>query len=209
MNHLTTRRGLLLAGSALLAAVVTGCGRSGVKMDRLGADAVILAFGDSLTFGTGAATDKSYPAQLEKLVNRKVIAAGVPGEVSAAGLARLPSVLEQVQPKLVILCHGGNDFLRQLGEAQAANNIRAMIKLAREGRAAVALIGVPKPGLFPSQAAIYSDIAGEFSLPVDNAAIKSILTDNALKSDLIHPNAAGYAKLAEAVADLLRNAGAI
>jgi acyl-CoA thioesterase-1 len=209
MTPSLNRRGFLTLGSALLAAAVTGCGRSGVKMERLPADAVILAFGDSLTFGTGAATERSYPAQLEKLVNRKVVAAGVPGEVSAAGLARLPSVLEQVQPKLVILCHGGNDFLRQLGEAQAANNIRAMIKLARERGAAVALIGVPKPGLFPSQAGIYSDIGGEFAIPVDNASIKSILTDNALKSDLIHPNAAGYARLAQAVADMLRNAGAI
>jgi acyl-CoA thioesterase-1 len=209
MTPSLNRRSFLTLGSALLAAAVTGCGRSGIKMERLASDAVILAFGDSLTFGTGAATDKSYPAQLEKLVSRKVVAAGVPGEVSAAGLARLPSVLEQVQPKLVILCHGGNDFLRQLGEAQAASNIRAMIKLARQHGAAVVLIGVPKPGLFPSQASIYTDIAGEFSIPVDNATLKSILTDNGLKSDLIHPNAAGYARLAQTVADLLRNAGAI
>jgi lysophospholipase L1-like esterase len=195
-----------LAGVALLG--LAGCG-SHAKLDRLGADAVVLAFGDSLTFGTGASTAQSYPAQLERLIGRKVVAAGVPGEVSAAGLARLPGVLDQVQPRLLILCHGGNDFLRRNGDAQAAENIRAMIRLARQRGVAVLLVGVPKPGLFPSAPGFYEDIAKEFSLPYEETILKKVLSDNALKSDLIHPNAAGYARIAEAIAALLKESGAV
>ena len=170
---------------------------------------VVLAFGDSLTFGTGANPHESYPARLEALIGRKVIASGVPGEVSAEGLSRLSSALEETKPQLLILCHGGNDLLRKLDDGQAANNLRAMVRLAKARGAQVVLIGVPKPGLLPSAAGFYEDIAREFKLPYESAALRKILTDNSLKSDLVHPNAAGYARLAEAVAALLKKAGAV
>jgi acyl-CoA thioesterase-1 len=193
----------------LALALLPGCGGSTPRLSRLSADAVILAFGDSLTFGTGAQPESSYPAVLEQLVGRKVSSSGVPGEVSAAGLARLPSALEQHQPQLLILCHGGNDLLRKLGEQQAAENLRAMIRLARKQGVEVVLIGVPKPGLFPSPPDFYPDIAREFSLPYEAAALKTILRDNDLKSDLAHPNAKGYARLAQALAALLKKSGAV
>ena len=98
---------------------------------------------------------------------------------------------------------------KSLDEAQAANNIRAMVRLARAQGAEVVLIGVPKPGLLPSPAAFYADIAKELRLPYEETALKKILTDNALKSDLVHPNAAGYARLAQAVAALLKKTGAV
>ncbi len=209
------RRAFLARSSALALASfgslasLAGCGSSQATLERLAPDAVILAFGDSLTFGTGAGNGQSYPAQLERLVGRKVIAAGVPGEVSAAGLARLPGVLDQVQPRLVILCHGGNDFLRRLPDAQVADNLRAMIRVARQHGANVMLVGVPKPGFFPSAPDFYADIASEFAIPYEEKALKKILTDNALKADLIHPNAAGYAQLAGGLAELLRKSGAV
>lgn len=193
----------------LLAAALAGCGGSTAKLSQLPADAVVLAFGDSLTFGTGAQAETSYPAVLEELIGRKVWSAGVPGEVSAAGLARLPSALDFYQPKLLILCHGGNDFLRKLGDAQAAENLRAMIRLAKERGMDVLLVAVPKPGLFPSPPDFYAEIAKEFRLPLEDAALKTILRDNELKADMAHPNARGYAKLAAAVAALMKKSGAV
>ncbi len=192
-----------------LLALLAACDGGQPKLPPLAPDAVVLAFGDSLTFGIGANAGEGYPARLEALIGRKVVSAGVPGEVSAEGLARLPSALEQTKPQLVILCHGGNDLLRKLDEAQAANNIRAMVRLARSQGAQVMLVGVPKPGLLPSSAGFYADIAKELRLPYEEAALKKILTDNALKSDLVHPNAAGYARLAEAIAALLKKTGAV
>ena len=193
----------------LLAFALAGCGGSTPKLSKLSADAVVLAFGDSLTFGTGAQPEASYPAVLEQLIGRKVWSAGVPGEVSADGLARLPTALDDYQPRLLILCHGGNDFLRKLGDAQAAENLRAMIRLARERGIDVMLVAVPKPGLFPSPPDFYAEIAKEFRLPYEDAALKAILRDNELKSDIAHPNAKGYAKLAEAVAAALKKSGAL
>ncbi|HEX4797676.1 MAG TPA: GDSL-type esterase/lipase family protein, partial [Burkholderiales bacterium] len=117
--------------------------------------------------------------------------------------------LEETKPQLVILCEGGNDFLQKLDEAQAANNLRAMVRLAKASGAQVMLIAVPKPGLLPSAAEFYAAVAKEFGIPHEEDALRRILTDNALKSDLVHPNAAGYARLADAVAALLRKTGAL
>jgi lysophospholipase L1-like esterase len=205
------RLGRSAAGALLLLAAgfLAGCGSRTPPLPRLGADAVVLAFGDSLTFGTGANINESYPARLEALIGRKVVSAGVPGETSAAGLARLPAALEETKPQLVVLCEGGNDFLQKLDEAQTANNLRAMVRIVRAHGAQVVLIAVPKPGLLTSPAGFYASVAKEFAVPHEESALKKILTDNALKSDLVHPNAAGYARLAEAIAALLKKTGAI
>ena len=196
-------RVLLLA--ALLAA---GCG-SKHKLEKLDAGATVLAFGDSLTFGSGASPAESYPAVLERSIGRKVVNAGVPGETSAQGLERLPATLDEVKPRLLLLCHGGNDFLRRLDDAQAASNVRAMIQLARERGIPVVLIATPKPGLPPSVPAFYGEIANELKVPYDDAVLRSVLLDNALKSDMVHPNAAGYARIAAAVEKVLKGSGAI
>ncbi len=192
----------------LLAAILASCGK-GPQVAALGPSDVVLAFGDSLTFGIGASPAESYPAQLQTLINRKVVNAGVPGEVSADGLARLPAALEDAQPKLMLLCHGGNDFLRKQSETEAAANVRAMIKLAKDKGINVILIATPKPGLPVSPPEFYAEIAKEFAIPFNDDALKSVLRDNALKSDLVHPNAKGYAQIAETIAKLLKKAGAI
>jgi lysophospholipase L1-like esterase len=179
------------------------------KLARLAPDAAVLAFGDSLTYGTGASEAESYPAQLEGLIGRKVVRAGVPGEVSAQALARLPAALEEHQPRLVVLCIGGNDFLRNLGQAQVAANVRAMVRLAKEKGADVLLLGTPEKGLLVSPPKFYSEIAAELRIPYEGKVIGEILRDSSLKSDPIHPNARGYRLMAERIAALLKKAGAI
>jgi acyl-CoA thioesterase I len=194
---------------AIIASVhFSGCS-SESKMPRLGSDAVIVAFGDSITFGTGAQPQDSYPAVLEKMINRRVVNAGIPGEVTSQGLSRLPEVLEREKPALLILCEGGNDMLRRLNEQQMAGNLRDMIRLAQSKKVAVVLIAVPQLGILVSPAPVYEKIAKEMSILLEEKTLSTILADSSQKSDYIHPNAAGYQRLAEAIAALLKKKGAI
>jgi lysophospholipase L1-like esterase len=191
-----------------LVLLIAGCGDR-PKLERLPADAIVLAFGDSLTFGTGANEDESYPAQLEKLIGRRVVRAGVPGEVTAQALARLPEALDEHAPRLLLLCIGGNDFLRRLDRQQAERNVRDMVKLAKSRGIAVLLIGTPEPGFTVSPPAFYGGIAKEFSLPYEEGIIGQVLKDTSLKADPIHPNARGYRLIAERLAEQLKQSGAI
>ena len=199
--------GRLLA-AWILCLVLAGC-TPPPELEPLAADAVVLAFGDSLTFGTGAGPGESYPEVLSGLIGRTVVNAGVPGEVSTDGLLRLPALLDREQPALLLLCHGGNDQLQRLDPARLADNLRAMIREAHDRNIAVVLIAVPAPGLSLRPLPLYAGIADEFGLAADLETVADILGDRALKSDYIHPNAAGYRRLALAVADLLRAAGAV
>ena len=196
---------LALGGTSLLA----GCGKSTPRLPKVESGQTILAFGDSLTFGTGAEPGEAYPAVLEKLIGRKVVSEGVPGESTAQGLARLPEMLEEHGPQLLILCLGGNDLLQHVDEKRAMANLREMIKLTRERGIAVVLLAPPRPALMGSAPEFYAVLAKEFAIPLEAEILPKVLADRALKSDLVHPNAKGYAKVAEALAKLLKASGAV
>ena len=188
---------------------ITGCGEDAPSLSRLSTDAVILAFGDSLTEGYGAKQHESYPAILQQLSGRKVINAGITGEESAPGLKRLPGVLAQHKPELLILCHGGNDMLRKRSMSQMEANIRSMIKLAGDKNIPVVLLGVPKPGLFLSSYEVYEKIADNTDVIFIEDLIPEVLGDNSLKSDAVHPNKDGYRVMAEAIYKVLKESGAL
>lgn len=191
-----------------LAIVVAGCGKK-PTLPRLASGDVIVAFGDSLTYGTGASERESYPAVLAQLIGREVVRSGVPGEVTAQGMQRLPEVLEEHRPRLVIVCLGGNDMLRRLSMAETRSNLRAIVRMLRERDIGVVLIGVPQPALLSSPPEFYAELAQEFGVPYEGELLKTVLYAAEMKADPIHPNARGYRKMAEAVAALLRQAGAL
>jgi lysophospholipase L1-like esterase len=199
---------LTILGWLFLALLTTACEQP-PRLPPLPAHAVILAFGDSLTFGTGAADNESYPAQLERMIGRRVVRAGVPGEVTAQALARLPAALDERAPQLLLLCIGGNDFLRRLGTRQAATNVREMVRLAKLRNVDVVLIGAPEPGFTVTAPEFYAEIAQEFRIPYEGGVVSEVLRKADLKSDPIHPNAKGYRIVAERLTELLRRSGAI
>ena len=197
---------LLLACSVALYA----CSNDTPRLPLLAENTVILAFGDSLTYGSGAKENQSYPAVLSKLTGRNVINAGIPGEVSAQGLERLPALLDRYRPELLLLCHGGNDLLRRISSTITRANIESMIDAALQRNIPVLLIGVPKPGLiFLDSAKIYSEIAEKYNLVYEGEVLPDVESDSDLKSDQIHPNADGYQRIAAAIYHLMTESGAL
>jgi len=192
----------------ILSLTASACSQT-PQLKPLDPHAKILAFGDSITSGTGAARGEDYPSVLSSILRRDVLNAGVNGELSADGLRRLPEWLENHHPGLMILCHGGNDLIRGVDPRVTASNIRRMITLAQKSGTEVLLIGVPRPGLILVTAGFYGDISRELSVPYEGKILSRILSSPAFKADQIHPNARGYRLMAEAIVILLKKSGAI
>jgi lysophospholipase L1-like esterase len=182
-----------------------GCD-TGPRVAPFSQEAVVLAFGDSLTYGTGVAAGQSYPEVLSQLLGKPVVNVGVPGEVTSAGLTRLPAMLERYHPTLVVLCQGGNDFLRRLDQEETRSNLKAMVSMIRSHGADVILIGVPKLGFGLEVPKLYASIAEEAAVPLEKGILLKLLSDNSMKSDAIHLNATGYRLMAEAVYNVIQKA---
>jgi lysophospholipase L1-like esterase len=182
------------------------CSDDLAQLTPLNDDAIILAFGDSLTYGTGVnSATQSYPAILAELTGLTVINKGIPGEVSRLGLERLVDVLQEVNPDLVILCHGGNDLIRKLGKEQLKTNLDKMITLIQSNGAEVVLVGVPNFSLMLNVPELYSELAIQHNIPLELNILPKIERNPELKSDQIHPNAQGYKMLAESIYHILIN----
>lgn len=204
-----------LAGAvscALLVAVAAGCGKA-PRHAALPAGSVVLALGDSVTFGTGAGPGEDFPARLAALTGWRIENRGVPGDIAAGARDRLDEALEDVRPALVIVEIGGNDFLRRHGDATVKENIRAILRRVRQTGAPAVLVAVPKfsplgaaMGRLPD-AALYAELADEEKVVLVPGVFGTVLADPALKADPIHPNAAGYRALAEGIAATLRESG--
>ena len=206
----TLRRRLLLA---LAAAPLAACGRKPPRYATIPGGSTVLALGDSLTFGTGAAGGSDYPARLAELTGWKVVNAGVPGNTSGQARERLTSLLGEHAPRLVLLSIGGNDFLRQVPESETRTNIGAMLDEIRAAGAQPVLIAVPRPAVMAAllrsldDHPLYEALAEESRVPLFASGWSSVLSDPALKADQIHANAAGYERFARELHGFLRETG--
>ncbi len=189
-------------------AILTSCADD-YQAKPLATNDVIVAFGDSLTFGVGASKEANYPAILDGLLTQKVVNSGVSGEQTTASLASIDAVLEKNQPALVILCIGGNDFLRKRAESEIKKNIQTLILKIRLSGAEVILLAVPEPSIFLSPSPIYEELAEDMKVILLEDTLTDLLSDNAYKSDAIHLNDQGYKLLAEAIAQTMRDSGFI
>ena len=182
--------------------VFSPCGSAGPTL-TLSSESLLLAFGDSITYGTGAPVDSSYPVLLEAMLGMKVINSGVPGETISEGLERLPGVLEKYSPRMVILCEGGNDLLRGREEDEIERDLRSMVSILQERDIDVMVIGVPSTRLTLSVPGLYRRVARDLSVLYEGKILRKVLSNAALKSDYIHPNGDGYRMMAEKIAELI------
>jgi acyl-CoA thioesterase I len=197
----------------IVACALAACSRKPPSAAALPAGSTVLALGDSITFGTGADNAAAYPAQLAALTGWNVINGGVPGDTAAQAAERLPPLLSEHKPALVIVSAGGNDFLRRVPAAETEAALRSAIQLARDAAAQVLLVAVPQPsigaalGTGLSDHPLYAQLADELKLPLHANGWAQVLGDQKLRSDQIHANAAGYRAFAEGLAATLRNTG--
>jgi lysophospholipase L1-like esterase len=118
---------------ALFVATLAACGASREK--ALPPGSVVLIIGDSITAGYGVDAKQAWPAELAQRTSWHVVAAGISGDRTAGGRDRLPALLDEHVPALVIIELGGNDLLRHVPEAEIGANLATMIeKCAREAR---------------------------------------------------------------------------
>lgn len=203
------RRQFILGTTAL--AILTACGKT-KKYARLSSGSTVLALGDSLTAGYGVQKGKDYPSQLAQLTGWNVVNGGVSGDTSEQALARLPDLMTQHNPKLVIVSIGGNDFLRKVPENTTRHNIGKILSHIQAAKVPVVLVAIPRfttgalVGVV-SEHELYDDIAKQYNVPLLKGAWADVLGDKDMKSDQIHGNAAGYRFFAEEMNDFLKKHG--
>jgi len=175
---------------------------------RLKKEDAILAFGDSITYGFGVSARESYPSVLAALTGYRVINAGINGETSQQGAARIPRVLETPGIGLILLCLGANDLLQRRPHAKIKSNLKRMIAMAKAENIPVVLMGVPSFEV-PERRAVglYDEIASEEEVDYLPLLLPSVLGERRFNADGVHPTAAGYGAIAEGIAAYLRERG--
>ena len=177
---------------------------------------VVAALGDSLTQGYGLVPEEGFVPQLESWLqqsgaNARIINAGVSGDTTAGGLARIEWTLNDELDALIVAL-GGNDVLRGIAPEVARANIGGILAIAAERNLPVLLVGIAAPGnygpaykqefeaLYPELserygALLYPDFLAALGAADDPAAALATL----MQPDGIHPNAAGVKLIVEAM----------
>ena len=162
----------------------------------------VVVIGDSLTAAYGIDRNESFSAELSRRLNVDIINAGISGDTTIGGLGRIERDVLSHQPGIVIIGLGGNDFIRRKPVDAAVANLRQMIQQAHAQGALVILIGFDFP--LGSWNTRYRELAEESGAAFVSDALGGILGEPDLMHDEIHPNAAGYAIMADRIEPVLR-----
>jgi acyl-CoA hydrolase len=196
---------------------LVSCGKAVEKYAAIPQGATVLILGDSLSYGTGAnlgaSKGEDYPALLAKSTGWNIINEGIPGDTTAGGLERLPSLLEQHQPKLLMVVLGGNDFLHHVPESQTVINLKAILAQAKQKGVTSILVAIPEVSALRAAVGnlqdhpLYEKLAEETATPLIAEVFADVLSDRDLKADQIHPNAQGYVEVSKKMDEKLKLLG--
>ena len=173
----------------------------------------VVFLGDSLTAGLGLGEEEAYPALVGGLLAQRgivvrIVNAGVSGDTSAGGLARVDWVLS-LQPEILVVALGANDGLRGQPVDSIAANLREIVRRARAAGSRVLLVGMKMPPNYGPEytrdfEAIYARLAREFDLPFLPFLLEGVATIPQLNQpDGLHPTAEGQRKIADLVVQAL------
>lgn len=200
-------------------------GLAGMSGPGLAGPVTIAALGDSLTQGYGLTEENGFVPRLQSWLDAqgadvRLVNAGVSGDTTAGGLARVGWTLgPEVDAMIVAL--GGNDVLRGIAPEVARANIEGILQAARAADVAVLLVGTLAPGNYGPEykaqfEAIYPELAAEYNVPHVRSFFAGLPSDDParlaqyLQADNIHPNRAGVDLIVEglgpAVLELIADA---
>jgi acyl-CoA hydrolase len=197
----------------LIVAIVLLAACNKVKEEAIPPGSHVLALGDSLTEGAGVTREEAWPNLLANQTGWIVINGGVSGDTSGGALQRLPALLEEHKPLLVLVTLGGNDMLRHMPQQETIANLDVIISLVKAHGAKPVLLATPNPSLMGavfqhlSAADFYQKVAKARQVPLVKDAIADVISDPQLKGDPLHPNAAGHLLLSEKILKELRAMG--
>ena len=164
----------------------------------------VVALGDSLTFGIGAAVDENYVNRLARNLNVRMFNKGVNGDTVEEGLNRIQSDVLDLKPDAVIILLGTNDFLKNIPLSETKNNLAKILDILNEHKIKVVLVGIHQ-GLLSSYEKMFQDLAREKEVAGYVPGILSGLYQHPqYMFNNFHPNAAGYQIVAERIEPVLR-----
>lgn len=159
----------------------------------------IILFGDSLAEGVGATEGNDLATQLGKLLGVPILNYGVSGDTTRDGLLRLESALAE-DPRLVIILLGGNDFLRKIPREETFQNLEKIVSAFQAQGAIVMVLGV-RSGLIGGGAdEEFETLSERTGSAYVSDVLSGVFGKTDLMSDAVHPNDAGYGKIAERLA---------
>jgi acyl-CoA thioesterase I len=182
----------------LAAIQICGCARDVPHATR---DGPIIAFGDSLVYGTGS-SGGGFVKLLEQRLGKPIENLGVPGDTTADGIARLDQAIER-HPAVVILLLGGNDYLRQVPHAETFANVARIVELLQAEDIAVLLIGVRGGLIRDLYAERFEELADRYRTAYVHDVLDDTLGVSGYMADQVHPNDAGYRVIADRVYPVL------
>ena len=167
----------------------------------------LVFLGDSLTAGLGLPREEAFPALIEARLAAegrpwKVVNAGISGDTTAGGAARLDWIYRQ-KVDVMFVCLGANDGLRGIPVHETERNLRTILARARKEGTRVVLAGIQLPGNYGTSyraafARIFPRLAKEFQIPLLPFLLEGVAMEPSLnQSDGIHPNAAGARRVAD------------
>lgn len=167
----------------------------------------LLIMGDSLSAAYGIEREQGWVHLLAERLGEqaRVVNASISGETTSGGASRLPELLRQHEPQLVLLELGGNDGLRGLPPRQMQANLAEMIEASQEAGAEVLLLGIDIPPNYGSSyrdafRSSYTELADTYDVPLIPFILENIALDEALmQGDGIHPTAEAQPRILENV----------
>ena len=158
----------------------------------------IVALGDSLVYGYGSTPGNDFVSVLSNKIGKPIINMGVSGNTTADGLARVDSVLA-LKTSVVLVLVGGNDYLRRVPITETFQNLDTIIQKLQANGVVVVLLGIQGGVVADPFKTEFQALAKRYGAPYVPNMLSGLVGNQTYMADAIHPNDAGYKKIAEKI----------